>query len=174
MLALLALIPRPVLLAVAVLFAALAGAQSVRLHLAQHDAAGLRVALTDERLALAEAGRAAEAAARSEESRRTAAIDKVARDARSKTLAAAAAADDLRGELGRLRERAETLAATGGDHCGPNAAIGGPPADAPAAVLADMLGRVAGAAGELAAEADARGRAGNACQRAYSAVTGAE
>lgn len=174
MLSLLALIPRPVLLAVAVLFAVLAGAQSVRLHLAQHDAAGLRAELAAERQSLAEAGRAAEAAARSEESRRAAAIAKVAADARMQTRAAVAAADDLRGELGRLRERAQALVGDSGASCSASTASGSPPVDAPAAVLADMLGRVAGAAGDLAAEADARGRAGDACQRAYSAVTGTE
>jgi hypothetical protein len=37
-------------------------------------------------------------------------------------------------------------------------------------VLADVLGRLAQTAGELAAIADARGAAGAACEKAYGAL----
>lgn len=67
-----------------------------------------------------------------------------------------AAADALR----RLRARAA------GRSCpAPAAAAGSAPAAAAGDLPADVLGRIGEAAGELAALADARGRAGRACER---------
>ncbi len=78
-----------------------------------------------------------------------------------------------------LRQRADVLGAQcAAERPGP----GTDPADAPAgqtttgpgAVLADLLGRLAQTAAELAAVADARGGAGQACVQAYGALMQAQ
>jgi len=75
-----------------------------------------------------------------------------------------AAADALR----RLRARA-----AGGACPAPAVAAGGPPATDAGDLPADVLGRLGEAAGQLAALADARGRAGRACERIAGPVSGA-
>jgi hypothetical protein len=110
---------------------------------------------------------AAEQAARAEETRRTTEhreianeAERLARRARDAAVRSAAAGDGL-------RERAAAVAA----RCNPAAATGGPAAAGPGLVLADVLGRVADAAQRYAAEADRRGIAGQACERAYGTLT---
>ncbi len=88
------------------------------------------------------------------------------------TQAAAAAADAARQRTAAERLRAR-LAARQTD-LGPRdpaAAASGPPAAAGSCVPADLFGRVLDAAGQLAAIADQRGVAGQACERAYQALT---
>ena len=115
----------------------------------------------------------AEKAARTEEQRRQRAVEEVSRHARTKIQAAELAAADARAAAAGLRERAQALA-TGGNDGGPGPADECAPAPGPGLVLADMLGRAAARAADLAAIADARGVAGEACQAAYSAVTGTD
>lgn len=95
--------------------------------------------------------------------------------AQSQIRAAAADAARARDAAGLLRKRAEALAA----QCAPTSdqqapdpsfAGRGPAAPSPGVVLADLLGRVAQTAAELAAVADARGAAGAACERAYGVL----
>lgn len=70
-----------------------------------------------------------------------------------------------------LRERAAQLAAAA--RCpvqDPAAATSGPPANAPADLLADLLGRSDEIAGELARYADQARLAGQLCERSYQAL----
>lgn len=74
-----------------------------------------------------------------------------------------------------LRERARQLAAAA--RCAPSraeAAAGGPAAEAPGDLLADMLDRLDERAGELARYADQARIAGSLCERAYDALTPTE
>lgn len=113
-----------------------------------------------------------EAAARSEEARRTARVQE-ALDAEHQSRQQALV--DLRradAAARSLRERTEQLAAAARCAAGdPAAAAGGAPAAAPADLLADMLGRLDGAAGELARYADDARIAGQLCERTYRALT---
>lgn len=72
--------------------------------------------------------------------------------------------------VGRLRSRAAALAATACAPQDPAPSDGSPTAPDPAAVLADVLGRLAQAGGQLAVIADQRGTAGATCQLDYAAV----
>ena len=159
----LAMVPRPVLLLAAVAGAALAGAQTWRLHT-------LHAEVAQQRADQAEAARMAQQAARAEEQRRRQSIDEVSRHARTRIQAAELAAADARAAADSLRQRAHA-AATAGDDGGPGPADGCAPATGPGLVLADLLGRAAARAADLAAEADRRGAAGAACEAAYRAVT---
>jgi hypothetical protein len=74
-----------------------------------------------------------------------------------------------------LRQRADVLGAQcAAERPGPGtdsaAASAGQTTNGPGAVLADLLGRLAQTAAELAAVADARGGAGQACVQAYGAL----
>ena len=95
--------------------------------------------------------------------------------AESQLRAAAADAARARSAADVLRKRAEVLGAqciTQRDEASrdPAAALAGASAGNPGVVLADLLGRLAQTAGELAAVADARGAAGVACEQAYDAL----
>jgi hypothetical protein len=96
----------------------------------------------------------------------------IARDAETQARrhAQAAAAGAIAGNS--LRDRAAQFAAAARCPAPEAAAPAGASASAPgpAAVLADVLGRLEAAGRELAAVADARGAAGAACQRAYEAL----
>lgn len=112
-----------------------------------------------------------EAAARTEESRRTKRLQEnqdaefLARQAAQRDAAAARAA------LGGLRQRAQALAATSCPARDPEAAPGGPPAFDPARVLADVLGEVGEEARRYAEIADSARIAGQLCERAYDSLT---
>lgn len=110
-------------------------------------------------------------AARAEEARRTAAVQKEADHARqdlTRAQADAAAAADagqrLRAALAAARRSCPAAA-------GSPAAVGSPPADPAEGVLADVQRRLDEAADGIAAHADAARIAGQACQRAYNALT---
>lgn len=75
---------------------------------------------------------------------------------------AAATADGLRRELDRIRRRAASC---------PAAADGGAPGRDNTELLADLLAEVESAGRSMAAEADRRGVAGVACERAYDGVS---
>jgi len=126
-----------------------AGADSVRVEWAQADAAAAEAAKL---LARKRAAAVAEVDARAVASARRAAADR----------GAAAVAG-----VG-LRVRAQAVAAA----CDSGASSGGDPAPGPGVLLADVLGRLEAAGRQLAATADERGNAGQACQDAYSAVKG--
>jgi hypothetical protein len=131
-----------------------------------------RIGWAGERAAAAEAARLAAQASRLEEQRRTAALQEaidaaelVARRERADRVIADAAS-------GQLRERLAayvTAARFAARH--PGLALGGPAAEDPAGVLADVLGRCETRVRQLAAVADERGRAGQLCERAYDALT---
>lgn len=124
---------------------------------------------------LAAAKAKAERIQRDEEQRRQADIEKVrdyAREqierAQADAAAAADAADGLRKQARRLAARASQAgshsAAAGGSKTAPGAAV----------VLADVLARADQRAGELASAYDRARAAGNACERAYDALTESE
>jgi hypothetical protein len=160
---------------------ALAGAQTWRLHSAQLTAADLRTELQ------AQSRRAAEnlATAHAEALVLTAkhrAIEQawirkhqeIAREAENQARRTAADAGDARIAGDGLRYRADQLAASNPSTCpaaaDPPAAPSSPPTPGAAAVLADVLGRLEEAGRQLAEVADARGRTGAACERAYAAL----
>lgn len=108
--------------------------------------------------------------ARSEEQRRQAAVEGIRKDAQYKIDAAAidatvagATADSLRTELARLKR--------GPASC-PGITSGGEAGSDATSVLADLLEEVERAGREMAEEAERRGNAGSACERAYDSVRG--
>lgn len=108
-----------------------------------------------------------------EQTRRTTAVEGIADAARQQARRAAAdrqaaraAADDA---LRRMRADATLRAASGA--ADPAAAAGSAPAGAADLVPADVLGRCAARVLDLADAADAARRAGEACERAYDALT---
>jgi hypothetical protein len=99
----------------------------------------------------------------------------VTSNAQEQVRAAAADAARARSAADVLRKRAEALASQCTPYRDeasrdPAAALGGATAESPGAVLAELLGRLASTAGELAAIADARGAAGAACEKAYGVL----
>ena len=116
---------------------------------------------------LAEVREAAMRAALVETTRRINAQVEVISEANNAKAKAQASAATATAASGRLRQRADAIASA----CSPSAAAAGPAASSPGAVLADMLGRLDQAGRELAAIADERGIAGQACERAYRALT---
>lgn len=106
---------------------------------------------------------------RAEDNRRTNALLE-ALNAASADLAKATADRDLAlAASDSLQQRAQALAAS----CvarGPVAPSASPPAPSPGHLLADMLGRLDRAAGEIAAHADRAMIAGRACERAYDSL----
>lgn len=117
----------------------------------------------------AQATVAAVEAARTEERRRTAAVEKARDEAQEKARIAADDAAGVRNELGRLRAHASALArsAIARD---PSAADGGPSGAGAVDLLAYMFGRVSDRAAELAEVADHARIAGLTCERAYHAI----
>lgn len=159
----------------------LAGVQTWRLHRAQLDLADTRTEQQAHRRQAAEALAIAHAEARRIEANHRAIEQawirkhqEIAREAEDQARRTAAAAADARIAGDGLRHRAAQLAASGPATCpaptDPAAAPISPPTPSPAAVLADVLGRLEAAGRELAAVADARGRTGAACERAYEAL----
>ena len=164
---------------------ALAGVQTWRLQRAQLSAADLRTEIQAQRHQTAEdraqavaASASAAAAYRSIEQAWINKHQEIARDAetQARALDAARTAGRIAGD--GLRHRADELAATAAcpapTPADPAPTPSSPPTPSPATVLADVLGRLEEAGRELAAVADARGRTGAACERAYQALlTGA-
>ena len=123
---------------------------------------------------LADAEQQAERTQRSEELRRQAAINEVTKHAQEQIDQARADADSARAAADSLRDQAKRLAASAGKACGnTGAASAGRTATATAMVLADLFGRADEAAGELAAAYDRARIAGQACERAYKALSSA-
>ncbi len=160
---------------------ALLGVQTWRLHQAQLQAADLRTAQQTDRRQAAEALASAHADARRIEADHRALEQawinrhqEIARDAETQARRTAAAADGARIAGDGLRHRAAQLAASGPATCPATAdtpaAPSSPPTPSATAVLADVLGRLEEAGRQLAEVADARGRTGAACERAYGAL----
>lgn len=112
----------------------------------------------------------AEAAARSEEQRRTAKIQEAQDAAHQARIAAESDARAARASADRLRQRAAELAASC-SASNPAPAASSPAASAPGPVLADMLIRLEEAGREIAEESDRRRIAGIACERVYRALS---
>jgi hypothetical protein len=158
----------------------LAGVQTWRLHQAQLQAADLRAAQQADRRQAAEALASAHAEARRIEANHRALEQawitrhqEIAREAETQARRTAAAADGARIAGNGLRHRAAQLASSPATCPAPAdtaAAPSSPPTSSPAAVLADVLGRLEEAGRQLAEVADARGRTGAACERAYGAL----
>ncbi|RGP57087.1 DUF2514 family protein [Pseudomonas abyssi] len=117
----------------------------------------------------AEARAAAEWQARSEETRRAAAVEGIRRDAKNKiqqaeadTAAANAAADSLRQQLAERTRRASA------DTCSD---AGSQTARSTLILYSKLLDRADARAGELAAEADRRRVAGLACEAQYDSLS---
>jgi hypothetical protein len=107
-----------------------------------------------------ETTRQREAAMRKEIDHATLAIDRARADADRADRAAASLRDAARAAAGRCGAAGDTAAAPGS-------------APAGAGVLAEVLAELDDRAGALAAEADRRGIAGTACERAYDALISA-
>lgn len=147
---------------------ALRAAEGARRELAEAQAqwAIQREALTKEALKESERARQLEAQWNDKQS-------EVQRNAQERIRVAQADAARARDAVDVLRRRAEALAAQcSRDQAAPDSgfAAGGQAAPNPGTVLADLLGRLAQTAGELAAVADARGAAGTACEKAYGVL----
>lgn len=120
----------------------------------------------------AEARAAAERQARSEETRRAAAVEGIRRDAKDQieqaqadAAAADATADSLRQQLAERTRRATQ---------GAGACPGGSPTTATLLLYSELLDRADARAGELAAEADRRRVAGLTCERQYDSLQAAD
>lgn len=143
--------------------------QRIRVTLATERAerAQEREKLTAEALAASEAARAVEARWREKQT-------EVQTYAQNQIRAANADAARARDAADILRQRAEVIGAqcAARSDAGPGAPATptGAAASSPGTVLADVLGRLAQTAGELAAIADARGAAGAACEKAYGSL----
>lgn len=145
--------------------------QTLRLGAEQTAHAETRAQHAEQLRAMFEAARLAEVAARAEEQRRSAALQKAADDATQaldRARADAAAAADA-GQ--RLRDRLAAVASAcrpAPSH--PAAAAPGPAASAPADMLAYVQRRLDAAADGIAGHADAAATAGRACERSYDAL----
>jgi len=151
-----------------------AGVQTYRLASEQRDHAETRRAHAETIGKLERAARVAVEAARTEETRRYAALQEIARETeQSLDLARAdAAAAATAGE--RLRQRvAEVTAACRRPAGDPGSTDAGPAADTTARVLADVQRRLDEATDRIARQADEARAAGLACERAYGALTSA-
>ena len=140
---------------------AIIGIQGARIDNAKRETAELR-----ESYATAE--RAAEVAARAEETRRQESIDVIAQTAQAKIDEAMADAASAHLAADGLRDAAASAASRGRSRAG--TAAPSAPAGDPIGVLAVVLGRADERAGILADYADRSRIAGQACVDAYSAL----
>lgn len=110
----------------------------------------------------------AQSQARAEEQRRQTAIEGIRRDAQDKISQARTDADIADAAADRLRARVEKLASTAASYSGVTPR--GETASDPIILLADVFIELERAGREMAKAADARGIAGQACERAYDAL----
>lgn len=150
---------------------ATAGIERTRAAGARADASTARRELADYRATVAEAGRLAERAARTQEQTWRDRVDGVTRDGQAQVAAARDAAGRAGDAERRLRDEvAAYRAAIRAAGQAPPAAEGSPAASDPLDLLADLFGRADARAGELARIADERGAAGTTCERAGDAL----
>ena len=118
--------------------------------------------------AQAAAHTAATQAAREEDNRRTNALLETLNAAHADLARALSDRDRARAASDSLQQRARALAAT----CSSSSPAGaGKAAEAAGDLLADVLGRIDQAAGDIAAHADRAVIAGKACERAYDGLS---
>jgi hypothetical protein len=109
---------------------------------------------------------------RAEEQRRAASLQGNVDEAEKKLAAARADIAIRDAAAGRLQQRVATLVARAREAArNPQPAASSAPADDPAGMLADVLGRCVARVRLLATVADERGIAGNACQASYDALS---
>jgi hypothetical protein len=152
----------------------------------QADIATTTAAHATQRAALAAAAQQATDRARAIETDWRSRHDQIQADTTAQLAAAHRDAAAARSTGDRLRDHVRALAqqcsapgpataardpAAPATAANPATARPGPPTPDPGLVLADLLSRMDAAGRELAAVADARGTAGQACQRAYDALT---
>lgn len=151
---------------------ATAGIERTRAAGARADAATAQRALADYRAAVAEAGRLAERAARTQEQTWRERLEGVTRDGQLQAAADRAAADRAGAAERRVRQQlTDYRAAVRAAAEAPVAAGGSPPAEAALDLLADLLGGSGAALVELGRFADAAHTAGTTCERAGDALT---
>ena len=164
--------------AVAAVVAALllaVGVQTHRVKVAKQETAEVQKAWTLDRANATAAALAQETAYRAEEQRRIAAHQEIVDEADRKILAARADAVVADAVAGRLQQRVASLVAQArAAASNPGIAQAGAPADDAAGVLAIMQRRADEAAGKFADFADRASIAGQACERAYEALTAAQ
>lgn len=147
-----------------------AGVQQCRVMDAKGELARLKTDLAVERAALAGQVAAAEAAARTEEQRRQREIKGIQDETRGELERASADARIADERADGLQREVDRLRASRGATCNAIAAQRGQAAGSAIDVLADLFIEVERAGRELAAEADRRGIAGRACERAYDSL----
>jgi len=149
-----------------------AGIERTRAAGARADASAAQRDLADYRATVAEAGRLAERAARTQEQTWRDRVDGVTRDGQAQVAAARDAAGRAGAAERRLRDEVAAYRAAIRAGQAPSAAQGGPAAADPLDLLADLFGRADARAGELARIADERGAAGAICERYVATVLG--
>ena len=117
---------------------------------------------------IAERTAQAQAQSRAEEQRRQYSIEGIRRNAQNEIALARTDASAADAAAQRLRERLEKFARSAASYSGVTPR--GEAARDPIVLLADVLTEMERAGRELAAEADRRGVAGTACERAYDAL----
>lgn len=137
----------------------------------RHRAERAGAEMREREAAAAQAETAALRATITETQRRLSAHQEIASAAVMRSEADARSAAAVRAGADRLRRAAAAAAASAATR-DPAATVDCQAAERAAGVLADMLGAAADRAAALAAVADQRGAAGEACQRAYDALTG--
>ena len=165
----------PAITAVAAALLLAVGVQSHRVKVAKQETAEVQKAWTLDRANATAAALAQETAYRAEEQRRIAAHQEIVDEADRKILAARADAVIADAVAGKLRDRVATLVAQARAAArNPTVAQASPPADDPIGVLAELQRRADARAGFLADFADRASIAGQACERAYEALTAAQ
>lgn len=148
---------------------AVAGAQQLRVSGLQGDLTRLQTDWSTERADLASQAAESERNARAEEQRRQREIEGIRDEARGEMERASADARSADERADGLQREVDRLRASRGATCETIAAQRGQAAGDAFSVLADVLEEMERAGRELAAEADRRGVAGRACERAYDA-----
>lgn len=148
------------------------GVQQWRVAGLQDDLTQLQTDWAHERADLASQAAEAERKARDEEQRRQREIEGIQDEARGEMERASADARAAADRAGGLQREVDRLRASRSATCDAIAAQRGQAAGSSFDVLADMFVEMERAGRELAAEADRRGVAGRACERAYEAVAG--
>lgn len=149
-----------------------AGVQQWRVMDEQGERAQLQADWDKERAALAGQVAEAERKARAEEKRRQREFEGIKDEARGEMDRASADARAADERADGLQREVDRLRASRGATCDAIAAQRGKAAGDAFGVLADMFVEMERAGRELAAEADRRGVAGRACERAYEAAAG--
>ena len=168
----LSLIPEWVKLAAMAVLLAAVGVQTVRLASEKQDFADARADWADVRAEASRIKAKAQSVEREEENRRQQEKENAILEAKAKNERLAADLVRANRAAAGLQNAAAAAAERARQACqGPQAGAGGPAAEDPAGVLADVLGRLDARAGILAKAADDSRIAGAACERSYDSLT---